>query len=134
MGRELTRNDHHESALATQAMWPDGLYTMAENAPSPTSTYMIWATNTPFIKIGISTDCAARLSMLQTGCPTELHFIGQFTGNYEAALANAFSLYRHRGEWFVVDGVVEAFLSSHWGFRIEPILDADIAQQKAIPR
>lgn len=64
--------------------------------------YFIQASDSGYIKIGWSTDVAARVESLQMGFPEKLQLLLAFKGTraMEKQLHEKFVSYRVRGEWF----------------------------------
>lgn len=64
-------------------------------------TYLIQAAAGGPLKIGVTGRAiVARLSDLQTGCPTRLRCVGVLAGNQEGVLHQRFNDERLHGEWF----------------------------------
>jgi hypothetical protein len=89
-------------------------------APVPTArvrnVYFIQPVGGGLIKIGIAADVAARLALLQTGCPIELRVIGVIPGakaTTETALHHHFAAARVRGEWFEPTPELLAYIAEH---------------------
>lgn len=76
--------------------------------------YAIRVIGQPYVKIGITDgDPVKRLSMLQVGCPLELAIYGfdpRLGRSDEEALHRDFLEYSVRGEWFRIEGRVQAWL------------------------
>lgn len=55
-----------------------------------------------YVKVGISTQVAARVEALQTGSPDEIKLIGDIRGDLftEKAIHKAARKHHHRGEWY----------------------------------
>jgi hypothetical protein len=62
-----------------------------------------------FVKIGIATDPAQRLTALQTGNPRPLKLLAQFIGDreFEAKLHRDYAHLRVHGEWFRVEDQIQ---------------------------
>ncbi|MFD0074295.1 GIY-YIG nuclease family protein [Streptomyces sp. NPDC127166] len=63
-------------------------------------TYLIGASASRLVKIGIASDPAKRLAALQTGSPMLLSVLWSHPGDFERALHDRFAAYRRHGEWF----------------------------------
>ena len=68
--------------------------------------YAIGSEDFPFVKIGHTTNVAARLAQLQTGNPYRLEVLGTWPGTFalEQLVHQSFAFQRLRGEWFDFDG------------------------------
>jgi hypothetical protein len=68
----------------------------------PMFIYFIQCLATKKIKIGYARDPWARLTCIQTGCPTPLLLLGMMPGNrfVERDLHAKFAGHLYRGEWF----------------------------------
>lgn len=64
--------------------------------------YLIKASGTPYVKIGISNNPQHRMACLQTGNPYDLELHACYVAGYqaEAYFKNYFAPLRKRGEWF----------------------------------
>jgi hypothetical protein len=63
-----------------------------------------------FVKIGIAWNVRHRLCGLQVGNPEPLELLGELTGDHEIELHGLFREYRHRGEWFRLEGTLAEYL------------------------
>ena len=78
------------------------------------TVYFVRAIGSEFMKIGWTRDCAInRMCDLQVGCPYELRLAAELTGslNVEYRLQQRFAGLHVRGEWFLFDGDLAAFVS-----------------------
>lgn len=69
--------------------------------------YIIHAEGTAYYKIGQSArSVKERMGVLQTGCPHNLNLILEVEGDvrHERFIHNKLADFRHRGEWFLLDG------------------------------
>ena len=72
----------------------------------PRYVYVVGAVGVQAVKIGSASDCTARLSSMQTGCPLLLALLWQQAPQFVDALSMERSLHTHfaasrvRGEWF----------------------------------
>jgi len=64
--------------------------------------YLAWAKETPYLKVGYSTNPDKRASELQTGCPFDVQIIGRAEGTEadEGKIHHLLDRFRHKGEWF----------------------------------
>lgn len=67
------------------------------------------------VKIGKSNTPASRRNTLQTGCPSKLNLLFSKRGESkdEANLKRKFRRFRVMGEWFRVEGELEAYIDRH---------------------
>lgn len=71
-------------------------------------------TDETWIKIGFTTGSVyARRDALQTGCPLPLDVLAYAPGalSDERTLHNRFAAFRGYGEWFALDGSLQAYVS-----------------------
>lgn len=74
--------------------------------------YFIGADDLPFVKIGISENIYKRLDGIQTSIPYDLRILFYFTGDRsdENEAHMAFGRWKRRGEWYVKDPMISAYI------------------------
>ena len=103
--RKGTLTDEHRAILRDQVA--GGITYQRGGAYNPPSVinqgvYYIHLQDSPFVKIGYTTDLRARMSSLQTGSPGQLNLIAWFPGppSTEEIHHARWARQHHRGEWF----------------------------------
>jgi hypothetical protein len=78
----------------------------------PNKTYLIRCGS--FVKIGMAADIADRLRALEAANPHELDVLKVLAGGrqVERSLHVRFAAYRHRGEWFRLEGELAAWIEA----------------------
>jgi hypothetical protein len=77
--------------------------------------YIRWETAPKYVKIGFSARLEKRLQNFFTACPSNLEIIRLQPATClaeECAIHETFDEYRHRGEWFLYEGELRAFISN----------------------
>lgn len=67
----------------------------------------------PWVKIGFTAGCVfQRCRLLQTGCPLSLNVLAFAHGTRadEQSLHQRFAAFRGYGEWFVMEGFLQAYI------------------------
>lgn len=85
------------------------------DAPGPAmNTYLIYSPTTKLVKIGRSTNVAARLKALSTASGGALKLLGVLGKNIESALHRQYASCRVRGEWFRLEQAqIDAIISEN---------------------
>lgn len=100
------------------ALEPDGVFRLMGNSltgqsfVSPEKVYFIEAIGFRRVKIGYTADLPRRFRALQAACPFQLRILGWVPGTttYERKLHRHFADLRVRGEWFLLDKVLDDFI------------------------
>jgi hypothetical protein len=90
---------------------------MAAPEPVPTEGYIYFVRMSTFVKIGFTTDVAARMKAIQTSSPEKIVLLRIERGHVEdeRVFHQRFRKYRANGEWFTLQGWLAAFLKDFPG-------------------
>lgn len=85
----------------------------AERLNPPKVGFVYFIKSAGLVKIGFTVDLQQRVSAIKNGNPHELTLIGSMPGtdDTEYFLHQMFSKYRQSGEWFRIEGDLDAFLA-----------------------
>ena len=87
--------------------------------------YFIQDLKTGLVKIGKSNNPKLRLKTLQTGSSSELKVIKTIPGGIylEQIIHKYFSHLRKKGEWFILDSELRAFINNNRNISISSVLE-----------
>ena len=68
-----------------------------------------------FVKIGKTTNLKRRMSTISTNSTSEPELLFTVDGDHETQFHDQFSEYRHRMEWFRVEGTLKQFIQDRMG-------------------
>lgn len=119
-GKKKVRTGYaeHDRDLAVVAIhqYSNGTY-QPERPRGPTPTYKVAPRKGvyvvgfgPYVKIGITTNVDIRLAGLQTPEPVKLYALLEGWAKEEKALHQRFAEYRLQGEWFLLKGLLAAWI------------------------
>ena len=76
--------------------------------------YVYFIESAGLVKIGFSTDVVNRLSNLRVGCPVDARLVAAIPGteDTEAYFYKMFAKLRQKGEWFLIEGLLERMLTT----------------------